>query len=405
MSDIGIYTKDPSGTVVEVVKPRIDERVTALEQPFTGATASAAGKAGLVPAPAIADKDKLLKGDGTWTDTVKVNGDRPSGNVDTGGQENPGGLHAQNSSTNIFSSSLADHVFASLITFYDAGGNRWMAIEPFKYSDSYNNGLHGIAISTRNAGNDDYVTLTLRADGMLTWAGKEFVYTSTDQTIGGNKTFTGTITAGTNAFVTRGTTGNELRILGGTTTTDGAGLFLYGGNNSSFNGQFRVRAAKEGTYRDLIGNYNGNLTWYGQTIQTSSDERLKTPLSAVPDDVLDAWGAVGWGQFRFLDAMTEKGADHARLHLGLIAQRVKAVFEERGLDACDYGILCHDEWEDEYDDDTGDRIREAGDLWTVRYTEALAMEAAYQRRRADRAEARIAALEQTMALVMDKLTP
>ena len=34
--------------------------------PFTGATASADGKQGLVPAPEAGDQDKLLKGDGTW---------------------------------------------------------------------------------------------------------------------------------------------------------------------------------------------------------------------------------------------------------------------------------------------------------------------------------------------------
>lgn len=34
---------------------------------MTGATASTDGESGLVPAPAVADKDKFLKGDGTWT--------------------------------------------------------------------------------------------------------------------------------------------------------------------------------------------------------------------------------------------------------------------------------------------------------------------------------------------------
>ena len=33
---------------------------------FTGATSSANGSKGLVPAPLVADKDKFLKGDGTW---------------------------------------------------------------------------------------------------------------------------------------------------------------------------------------------------------------------------------------------------------------------------------------------------------------------------------------------------
>jgi hypothetical protein len=34
---------------------------------FTGATASAAGTTGIVPAPAISARDKLLKGDGSWS--------------------------------------------------------------------------------------------------------------------------------------------------------------------------------------------------------------------------------------------------------------------------------------------------------------------------------------------------
>ena len=45
----------------------------ATKDAFTGATADAAGTKGLVPAPAIADKDKFLKGDGTFdtpTDTT-----------------------------------------------------------------------------------------------------------------------------------------------------------------------------------------------------------------------------------------------------------------------------------------------------------------------------------------------
>lgn len=39
----------------------------ALNQSMTGATLQADGMSGLVPAPLIADKDKVLKGDGTWT--------------------------------------------------------------------------------------------------------------------------------------------------------------------------------------------------------------------------------------------------------------------------------------------------------------------------------------------------
>lgn len=43
--------------------------------PFDGATSSAAGSEGLVPAPVVGDQDKYLKGDGSWSDlsSVKIN--------------------------------------------------------------------------------------------------------------------------------------------------------------------------------------------------------------------------------------------------------------------------------------------------------------------------------------------
>jgi hypothetical protein len=44
--------------VIGEASPDINEMV--------GATASTAGTAGLVPAPAAGDEDKVLKGDGTW---------------------------------------------------------------------------------------------------------------------------------------------------------------------------------------------------------------------------------------------------------------------------------------------------------------------------------------------------
>lgn len=40
--------------------------------PMTGATAQAAGTAGLAPQPLIADKDRFLKGDGSWADLIGI---------------------------------------------------------------------------------------------------------------------------------------------------------------------------------------------------------------------------------------------------------------------------------------------------------------------------------------------
>ena len=50
-----------------------DKTQYASQDAFTGATSETAGKKGLVPAPAVTDKDKFLKGDGTFgtpTDTT-----------------------------------------------------------------------------------------------------------------------------------------------------------------------------------------------------------------------------------------------------------------------------------------------------------------------------------------------
>ena len=136
------------------------------------------------------------------------------------------------------------------------------------------------------------------------------------------------------------------------------------------------------------------------TINTS-DERVKDNIESIPDAVLDAWGEVNWYQFQFKDAIAEKGATKARIHTGSIAQRIESVFTAHGLDANRYGLLCYDEWSATPvgRDEQGNIIEEAqpaGNRYSLRYEEALCMEAAYQRRRADRLEARIEALERAI---------
>ena len=130
----------------------------------------------------------------------------------------------------------------------------------------------------------------------------------------------------------------------------------------------------------------------------TSDERLKESIETIPDKVLDAWGEVGWVQYQFKDAVEKKG-ENARLHTGAVAQRIDAVFKSHGLDASQYGLFCYDSWEDEWDEgENGEKYQTqtAGDKYSLRYEEALCMEAAYQRRRADRLEARIKALEEKL---------
>lgn len=105
---------------------------------------------------------------------------------------------------------------------------------------------------------------------------------------------------------------------------------------------------------------------------------------------------MNWGQFQYLDAVKGKG-ESARLHLGLIVQHVMSVFGKRGLDACAYGILCHEEREATEDEP-------AVDLWMVRYAEAQAMEACCMRRENARLKKRVADLEERLAALELKIS-
>ena len=79
------------------------------------------------------------------------------------------------------------------------------------------------------------------------------------------------------------------------------------------------------------------------TINTS-DERVKQQIQSIPDEVLNAWGEINFYEFKFNEAVEKKG-ETARIHTGLIAQRIKEVFEKHGIDPFKYGLLCYDKWE------------------------------------------------------------
>lgn len=157
--------------------------------------------------------------------------------------------------------------------------------------------------------------------------------------------------------------------------------------------------------------------WSGGFTQTAfivtSDARHKTAPLDITDTILDAWSEVDWVQYQFLDSVENKGSDGARWHFGVVAQRAKEAFERHGLDAHDYGFFCYDQWDAvpaEYRDATKEEIDngevlppattvlvspaiEAGNKYGIRYEEALALEAALQRRNYQRLLARVEALE------------
>ena len=84
------------------------------------------------------------------------------------------------------------------------------------------------------------------------------------------------------------------------------------------------------------------------TIQTS-DERIKQDVEPLSAAELRAGGKIAKliRTYRMISAVQEKG-DEARVHTGLIAQRVAEALESEGLDPWRYAFMCRDliEWQD-----------------------------------------------------------
>ncbi|MDX2237836.1 MAG: DUF2793 domain-containing protein [Hyphomonadaceae bacterium] len=76
----------------------------------------------------------------------------------------------------------------------------------------------------------------------------------------------------------------------------------------------------------------------------TSDAREKTPLAPLPDAALRAARAVmrALGVFQWRDAVASKGADAARLHVGVTAQDVRDAFLREGEDPTRWGLFCID---------------------------------------------------------------
>lgn len=186
--------------------------------------------------------------------------------------------------------------------------------------------------------------------------------------------------------------------------------------------KFQVTSVRNTTYQRLSpaddNQYNLGETdrrfgtaFLGSDPVVTSDGREKE-IHLIPDDVLDAWGDVDYIAYKWLGAIEEKG-DAARMHVGVVAQSIKDAFENRGLNAFDWGLLCYDEWDeqdeiiDSWDAEYGEageviveagsqvvqEYRPAGNRYSIRPAECHFLEAAYQRRRMKRIECRLDQLE------------
>lgn len=124
------------------------------------------------------------------------------------------------------------------------------------------------------------------------------------------------------------------------------------------------------------------------TISSSSDIRLKKDIEPISSEMLDAWEEMEWVQFKFK-------TDDAKTHFGIIAQNLNKNLLDRGISS---DSLALSESNVNCDPAT---MNELPENLAVNYIEALVVEAACQRRRADRLERmlqnvleRISALEE-----------
>ena len=205
--------------------------------------------------------------------------------------------------------------------------------------------------------------------------------------------------------------GNPTRPLsiysGNDSWGDGGALILYAQDctlDGMNGGEFALAAVSNGVYKRLIGTPNGTLTWEGQPIQYVSDQRLKQQITEIDDKLLDAWQDVEPSQFKYNDAVNEKGKDKARLHTGYVVQQIDSACKSHGVDISQYGLYCHEEYpqeteEVEVEQKDGTKvketkvIREASEHYSLRYTEVYAVECMYLRRCIARLTARIEELE------------
>jgi hypothetical protein len=174
----------------------------------------------------------------------------------------------------------------------------------------------------------------------------------------------------------RGATGNGVRLRNGSTS-----VALVNTDYATFYPTIAVRSNVDNTASSGTASNRWTTVYAGTATINTSDEREKQQIQPIDEVVLRAWSKVQFMQFKFNDAVELKN-DGARWHFGVMAQRVKDAFESEGLDAFAYGILCYDEWEDQYDlDGEGNEVLviPSGNRFGIRYEEALALECAYLR--------------------------
>lgn len=124
--------------------------------------------------------------------------------------------------------------------------------------------------------------------------------------------------------------------------------------------------------------YRFGTIYAGTGTINTSDEREKQDIDNLNESekrvAVSIKGLIR--KFRFKDSVLSK-FNNARTHVGVIAQEIKKAFENEGLIAENYALLCHDVWDEtpEIKDENGNITQQyvaAGDRYGIRYDELFA---------------------------------
>ena len=248
-------------------------------------------------------------------------------------------------------------------------------------------------------GSSDY-KLTGLPTGTLTWGSKNVAMQEDVIPRSGGNVLTGSEFART--------VDNDCLILRGSTAADkGASFYLYGKDIGGYNTASSFIKLTDGSQiKEMHFFPNGTWTWNGTACQITSDQRLKQQITNIDDKLLDAWQDVEPVQFKYNDAVNEKG-DNARLHTGYVVQQISEACQKHDVNISDYGLYCHEEYPERTEEVTIDNedgtttketkvIEPAKEHYSLRYTETLVVECAYLRRENSRLKERLSKIEKIL---------
>lgn len=123
-----------------------------------------------------------------------------------------------------------------------------------------------------------------------------------------------------------------------------AGMTFGSSFHSFFHAGMSPRPAADNTHSLGDGSLRWSTVYAATGAINTSDAREKSSLAPIPDAVKRAARRViaGVGMFQWLEAIERKGADRARLHVGVTAQAVRDAFLAEGEDPARWALFCED---------------------------------------------------------------